>query len=156
MSIFAVVKRHVAGANHTFLGKYKASSAAGSYLILFINTNEVQTAYNAGTLVGANSAASTSVDSRIISAIIDRAAGTIAQRIGQASDGSTTFTADSASSRNVAQELRMGGLRDSADTGFVASYWLNAYVAEVIIYLKAVNSTERDQVESYLASRWGL
>ena len=51
-----------------------------------------------------------------------------------------------------AQEVAIGGLIENG----VAYYPLNGYVYEVIVYNIALTSTQRQQIEGYLAQKWGL
>ena len=92
----------------------------------------------------------------VIGTIIDRAAGTTTNRVAQATNGTTSFTPDSGSSRNTSHGLWVGALRNSADTGFQAGYWLNAYLCELVVCTTALGSTDRDELEAYLARRWGI
>jgi lysophospholipase L1-like esterase len=156
LSIFAVVKRNLAGANQAILGKYKVTPADGGYVLLFTATNFLETVFDPGTLNVTDSTATTSLDSRVMGVIVDRSAGTVTQRLARATNGTNTFTPDSGSSRNTTHSLWMGALRNSGDTGFQVGFWLNGYVCEVVVYLQALDTTDRDQVEAYLAAKWGL
>lgn len=154
LSVFMVVRRNAVGANHSLIGKYKITPSDGAWFTHFINTNKMSTVFDPGTVATADSGVTTSVDSRIFGFIIDRATGDITNRIDRATNGTTTFTPDSGSSRNTTHGLYMGALRNAADSGFQAAYWLSAHVCEVLVYTKALDSTERAQVEAYLQHKW--
>jgi hypothetical protein len=42
------------------------------------------------------------------------------------------------------------------EIGRRSGYYKNGYIAEILIYTRVLSTTERQQVESYLAQKWGL
>jgi hypothetical protein len=70
-------------------------------------------------------------------------------------DGSNvtiTGTSTSGNASTCAQEVTIGGIMENGG----ALYGLNGYVYEVIVYNIVLTSTQRQQVEGYLAQKWGL
>jgi hypothetical protein len=154
LTVFAVVKPHTT-ATQGIIGKYKVNPGDGEW-ILYLNEAKVDTVYDAGTLAIASSSSFTSLDATLLATTIDRAAGSVTQRISRSINGTATFTPDSGTSRNGTRELRIGALRATGDSSFQSGYWLNAYLCEIVVYTRALNSTERDQVEAYLDAKWRL
>ena len=68
-----------------------------------------------------------------------------------------TFTADS-SSYITTYPMIIGGYNDSAGNVVTpqAGLFLNGSIGEIIIYTSALTSTQRRQVELYLATKWNL
>jgi hypothetical protein len=69
-------------------------------------------------------------------------------------DGSNvtiTGTSTSGNASTCAQEVTIGGIMENGG----ALYGLNGYVYEVIVYNIVLTSTQRQQVEGYLAQKWG-
>jgi hypothetical protein len=70
-------------------------------------------------------------------------------------DGSNTVITGTSSSGNAAtcaQEVSIGGLMENNSP----QYMMTGYIHEVIFFSNALTSTQRQQVESYLAQKWGL
>jgi len=70
-------------------------------------------------------------------------------------DGSNTVITGTSSSGNAAtcaQEVSIGGLMENNSP----QYMMTGYIYEVIFFSNALTSTQRQQVESYLAQKWGL
>jgi len=70
-------------------------------------------------------------------------------------DGSNTVITGTSSSGNAAtcaQEVAIGGLMENNSP----QYMMTGYIYEVIFFSNALTSTQRQQVESYLAQKWGL
>jgi lysophospholipase L1-like esterase len=160
ISVFAVVKFNTIPSSNgrTIIGKYKVNPSDGSWILLlaYNASAKLQAIYDAGTVATAESTTFSATTPKLIGTIIDRAAGSITNRVSKATDGTTTFTPDDGSSRNIVHELWVGALRNSANSGFQSGYWHNGYICEIVVYTKALNSTERDQVEAYLDTKWGL
>ena len=66
----------------------------------------------------------------------------VGTQIGSTTSANTTIPA-------ISQPFCIGG-------GLSDSGWFNSYIAEVIIYNYAVSMTHRQQIEGYLAWKWGL
>lgn len=154
LTIFAVVKQHLA-ATRAIIGKYKVTPPDGAYL-MYIDAGNFKSIYDAGTIASATTTSFTSIDASRLGIIVDRAAGSITQRVNAATDGTASFTPDSGSSRNISPGLYIGALRNSSDSGFQANYWLNGFLCEVLVYTQAVGSTDRDAIEAYLKAKWKL
>lgn len=153
VSIFAVVKFGTA-ANQTFLGKYKASSPlVGSYVMLR-ETSQLGSIYYNSSSYRANSSTIGTPSCSTVGVVIDRTNGAVTQRIDLATNGTASFTGDSAGNRDMATALYMGGLRNSSDSGFTAGYYLNGYVCEVVVCLSALSDANRDALELYLKTKW--
>jgi hypothetical protein len=70
-------------------------------------------------------------------------------------DGSNTVITGTSSSGNAAtcaQEVSIGGLMENNSP----QYMMTGYIHEVIFFSNALTSTQRQQVESYLAQKWGM
>ncbi len=163
LTVYAVVKWNnvvpSSGQGRTILGKYKVSSSDGGWLLLLQNSGagaKIDAILDAGSIAIASSAVYSTITPDVVGTIMDRVAGSITNRVALTTDGTTSFTPDSASSRNTAHGLWLGALRNSADSGFQGGYWLNAYVCEVVVCLAALGTTDRDELELYLARRWGI
>lgn len=156
LTVFAVVKVNIPANNNVIIGKYKVTPADGSWLLYEI-ASKLETIFDPGTLNVTDSATlTTTTDTKCVGVIIDRAAGTVTQRVSKATNGTNTFTPDSASSRNTATSVYIGGLRDSADTGMFAGYWLNGYLCELVVYQQALGTTDRNSLEAYFYDKWNL
>lgn len=161
ITVYAAVKFDTLAASaqgRTVIGKYKVTSADGSWLMLneYATTTKMRSVYDAGTLTVATSATYADTTGTLLGMIVDRAAGTITQRVDGATNGTASFTPDSGSSRNIATSVYIGALRDAADTGFTANYWFNGQIAEVVVCLSALSTTDRDLLESYLNAKWAI
>lgn len=166
LAIFTVVKFNnvvpTSGTGRTIIGKYKVTSSDGSWILLLQNQGgagaKIETVYDAGSLATASSAVFSTSTPVLLSVILDRVNGSITERINMVTDGTTTFTPDSGSSRNIAHGLWLGALRNSADTGFQSSYWFNGLMCETIIVTgaTAIGSSDRDAAEAYLARKFGI
>lgn len=141
----------------TVIGKYKATPADGSYLILseHATTARLRAYYDPGTTTYAGTGAFSDTAGTAVGQIIDRAAGSITLRVDGATLSTQSFTPDAASNRNTSTHLYLGGLRNPADSGFLAGYWLNGQIAEVVACLRVITDDERDTLESHLITKWG-
>lgn len=154
VSIFAAIKLGTPAIG-VIVGKFKDTSADGSYLLYAASSSGIKlgTIYDAGTPgTAASSSTLPGVTPLIVGTIINRSAGTITQRINGATAGTGSFTPDSASSRNNTTPLYMGALRNIADTGFTAGWYLDGFVMAIRIYLHAVSNAERDRIEAQMAA----
>lgn len=140
----------------SLFGKFKAVSAAGSYIFQVEPGGLSKTYYNAGSLATATAAARAAPTALMAGAIINRVAGTITQRINKAVDGTTSFTPDSGSSRNIVTSLYIGAQRDSTDTSFTALYYRSMYLLEVVACTSALGASDYDALEAYLVHKHAL
>jgi len=152
LSVFAVCRVNTPSGSNTLIGKYKVTPNDGSWLLYF-NSSTLSTIFDPGTL-NTTTGAYTTTDARVVGTVVDRVAGTVTQRTAKANNGTNTFTPDSASSRDIAQSLYLGALRNAADSGFQATFWFSGYVCEIVVYLKALSAGEIAQVEDYLDAKW--
>ena len=76
----------------------------------------------------------------------------------QLSNGSTSATSAQVYSYNAsnAAPLWLGAHADNTGSTGIATYWLNGYIAELVLYLNFPSTYERQQIEGYLAWKWGL
>ena len=63
-----------------------------------------------------------------------------------------TGTSSLGNAATCAQEVSIGGLMENNSP----QYMMTGYIHEVIFFSNALTSTQRQQVESYLAQKWGL
>ena len=63
-----------------------------------------------------------------------------------------TGTSSLGNAATCAQEVAIGGLMENNSP----QYMMTGYIHEVIFFSNALTSTQRQQVESYLAQKWGL
>lgn len=68
------------------------------------------------------------------------------------SNVSLSGTSTSGNATTCAEEVTIGGLMEDS----IPKYQLNGYVYEVIVYNSALSTAQRQQVEGYLAWKWGL
>jgi hypothetical protein len=159
ISVFMVARRNT-GINSTIIGKYKVTPATGSWLMLWETAGvlKLQSLYvpTGGTVSAITAGTWTSTAFNTIGHVTDRVAGTITQRVNKATNGTITFTPDSTSNRNIATSLYLGGLRNAADSGMLAGYFLKGNIAELVICLAALSTSERDALETYLSAKWGI
>ena len=159
ITMFAVVKKTSNVVAGVIIGKYKISPNAGSWLMNFERSGGnpfLSASYKpTSTGAGVTEAANGTTSHRVFAAVVDRAAGSINTWVDGASVGSNTFTADSGTNQNNAQAVWIGRLRDSADTGFFAGYNLTGEIAEIIVCLSALGTTDRQATEAYLKAKWG-
>lgn len=64
-----------------------------------------------------------------------------------------TNTITNSFSANTSQPTRIGAGSNETTDG---NYFLDGYIAEIILYSSALNDTEREKIESYLAIKYGM
>lgn len=154
LTIFSVSKQK-SGTSGVILGKYKSSPNDGAW-IQFRNQPLLVTGYDPGTLAVQDDNENNSIV-RCITSIIDRTAGTIIHRVnGVQLGGSAAFTPDNGTTRNVTHSLVMGALRNSADNGYTAGFYLNGYVVETIACKAVISGSTLDDVEEYLMAKGAI
>jgi len=65
-----------------------------------------------------------------------------------------TKTTGGSSYANATSGYRIGGL-DNLDVGS-STYWFDGNIGEILLFNRALTSSERQQIEGYLARKWGL
>lgn len=152
----AVVVKRTSGTNATIIGKYKVTPLNGMWLLLRETT--LRTVYKSSNLSGAfTSTTWTATTAQQITAVITRGTtGTIQDYINSSANTPTSIadTADKTTSHNNSVSAYIGALRDSTDTGFIAGYYWTGEIAEVLVFLSALNNTDRGKVETYLKNKW--
>lgn len=155
ITVAAVVKIDNAGNSHTILGKYKVSPLAGSWLLLRENTqnNFIYTRLNSTNVV------STLVDQDVTNAtsfigILNRDNGEVNSLFKNFYGSRATFTPDTATNQNNATGAWLGALRNSTDNGFFANYWIDGYIAEIIVCLRTLTFGEINAIRNYFKQKW--
>jgi hypothetical protein len=106
------------------------------------------TRLDADTAINMNSVQATNTNSVVIqTAKADYSNATLEQFINGTLDGSTTFATS--------------GNTENADSlaiflGRVSATYLTGDIAEIIVYNRALNTSELAQVHRYLARKWGI
>jgi hypothetical protein len=158
LTVFVVAKMDSTSASlgRTIIGKYKASPLSGSWI--FLNEANLQrTAYSRldNTNVVATSSSFADITNPFIqSAVLNRDAGSLIQRVNGIFNGSGTFTSDSATNQNNVTSVWLGALRNSADNGFL-SYYFDGVICEIIVVLRYLTFNEVITTENYLRQKWG-
>jgi hypothetical protein len=155
LTVIAVAKIDGTTTN-TLLGKYKGVPLAGSWLVL--QEGGFQRSYyrDGATAHISQVSYSDTANPYTQLMLLDRVAGTLEQRINGVPSGTTSFTPDSATSRDNATGLWMGALRNSNDNGFIAGYYFDGYVAEVIVTLGILTTAQLASTAAYLNAKWGV
>jgi hypothetical protein len=105
-----------------------------------------------GTTPAAPAFTDTSVAARILTGYWDRSNVFISE------NGTQRATAALASSTNLSNTdpLYVAAYPNSTGTGPQAGLYLNGKIGEVIVYLGSLTTIERQDIEGYLAIKWGL
>jgi hypothetical protein len=149
-----VVSQHNSTASGAVVGKssYRANTgrwamardttSGGMYMLIDPN----------GTTPAAPAFTDTSVAARILTGYWDRSNVFIFE------NGTQRATAALASSTNLSNTdpLYVAAYPNSTGTGPQAGLYLNGKIGEVIVYLGSLTTTQRQDVEGYLAIKWGL
>jgi hypothetical protein len=156
LTVVVVAKLDTTGAK-TLLGKYKGNPLAGSWLsILEAGNLNFQYARLNSTVEIAGESFSDTTNAVAQFGTMDRVAGTVSQTVNGGAAASTSFTPNSGTDQNNATGLWMGGLRNTGDSGFFAGYWLDGYIAEVIVLLRTLSASERTALGTYINDKWGV
>jgi hypothetical protein len=91
---------------------------------------------------------------RFIQSMVDSPTNTTQNFFVNGTSYSTTFTNGGVA--NIATDATGYGLGCIRAPGAVLSLTLNGFIYEVIAYLAEVSSGQRQQIETYLANKWGL
>lgn len=102
---------------------------------------------------GANTTfADTNTNTRILTATWNRSATAILENGTQRGTVSLSTTVNMSNT----DPLYVGAYQNSTGTGPLAGYYFTGKVGEVLVYLGSLTTVERQQVENYLAQKWGL
>jgi len=152
LNIFCVAKFN-STANGSLFAKSAAAAAAFRYSLLRESGNLLTLLESSGGLQGVGSVADSSLATRVLSWTWDRTTnilyldGTLASSVALAS--SATF--------NSAYNLLVGAYNNSSGTTPpVGGFYLDGVICEILFLFGTLTSTQRQQIEGYLAWKWGL
>ena len=152
-----VVSKFNSTADGAIIGKSLYGGATGRYSLLRVGgtLNPLIQATGGGNDTGVNSDTSTSA--RLLNMVWDRSTINLYQ------NGSSIFSLGFSDSANVTNgfSLLIGAYQNSSGgTPPVAGLYMNGYIHEILMYMTPTGSplgdTARQQIESYLAQKWGL
>lgn len=152
-----VVSKFNSTADGAIIGKSLYGGATGRYSLLRVGgtLNPLIQATGGGNDTGVNSDTSTSA--RLLNMVWDRS------NIYLYQNGSSIFSLGFSDSANVTNgfSLLIGAYQNSSGgTPPVAGLYMNGYIHEILMYMTPTGSplgdTARQQIESYLAQKWGL
>ena len=151
-TIFVAVKYSATAVNAPSFFASRNSSSTSVRILIRTSTapkyNMQATRLDADTAINMNSVQATNTNSVVIqTAKADYQNQTLEQFINGTLDGSTTFATS--------------GNTENADSlaiflGRVSSTYLTGDIAEIIVYNRALNTSELAQVHRYLARKWGI
>jgi len=163
MTIIAAIKRSATNATHTIVSKYTKSNAfdgntADGWGFRFLSTNGMD--FFGGTDEGAGNS------SRVTNSTVDASAFTVlsVKVSAGAISGATLYR----NSSTIPSSATASGAETLENTSFpvlvgalmytnnVPLQYLNGDIAEIIIYDSALSDANRDAVEAYLMSKWGI
>lgn len=99
--------------------------------------------------------ADSSTAARALLAVIDRGpTNGIVLAFNDVDQGATTQS-DTADRDNTSY-LLCGAYNNAAGTGAQSGYYLDGFIAEIVICQTALGSTDRASLQSYFATKWGL
>ena len=96
--------------------------------------------------------ADTTTTTQLVQASWDRSTLSLAQNGTQRSSNTFVNTSNFSNTDN----LIVGGYADGNGTGLRSGFFLNGVIGEVLVYLGALTVSQRQQLEGYLAHKWGL
>ena len=106
------------------------------------------------TIAGTSVFSDTSTNSRLITSYWDRSNVYIYENGTSKNSGVLSDSGTSLPNNDV---LLVGAYPNSTGTTPPASgFYLNGYIAEIIVYIATLSTAQRQQVEGYLAWKWGL
>ena len=152
-----VVSKFNSTADGAIIGKSLYGGATGRYSLLRVGgtLNPLIQGSGGGNDTGVNSDTSTST--RLLNMVWDRSNIILYQ------NGSSIFSLSFSDSANVTNgfSLLIGAYQNSSGgTPPVAGLYMNGYIHEILMYMTPTGSplgnTARQQIESYLAQKWGL
>jgi hypothetical protein len=151
-TIFVAVKYSATAVNAPSFFASRNSSSTSVRILIRTSTapkyNMQATRLDADTAINMNSVQATNTNSVVIqTAKADYQNQTLEQFINGTLDGSTTFATS--------------GNTENADSlaiflGRVSATYLTGDIAEIIVYNRALNTSELAQVHRYLARKWGI
>jgi hypothetical protein len=161
LSIFIVFKY----SNTTSAGYIFAKSLFGTAngRILFGRNAGTPATFNTG-ITTANNAYTTYSDSytantwRIYGFVVNRSAGTVNAYQNGVSISSGTFTVDTTTNLTTAYPMAIGAHNNSSGTLSPpqAGLYFDGSIGEILVYSTALTQQQRQKVEGYLSSKWGL
>lgn len=150
--IFAVVKFD-STADGAVVSKSSATGLAGRWFV-------IRLAADGGTEMGADATGSgviapfagASIDPQLLTGTWDRSS------IGIYQNGNlrATNTLVSTANLNNTNPLWVGAYPNATATAPQAGLFLNGKVGEILVYLASLTTAQRQQIEGYLAYKWGL
>jgi len=152
-----VVSKFNSTADGAIVGKSLYGGATGRYSLLRVGgiLNPLIQGTGGGNDSGVNSDTNTST--RLLNMVWDRSTIILYQ------NGTSVFSVGLSEAANVTNgfSLLIGAYQNSSGgTPPVAGLYMNGYIHEILIYFTPTNSplssTQRQQVEGYLAQKWGL
>ena len=142
-----------AGSTGTMIGKFiDNNSIAGRYLLFREGTNFFVTVTNSGGTRTNLSYTNANTQEQLYEAGWDRSSLILLSNATTRTTGAAAFAYNASNTAPV----WIGALANSTASAPVAGYYLNGYVAEIVLYLNFPTTYERQQVEGYLAWKWGL
>jgi hypothetical protein len=67
-----------------------------------------------------------------------------------------TASVSSSSSLSNTDPLYVGAYGNSTGTGPQSGFYLNGFICEILVYQASITTSQREQIEGYLAWKWGL
>ena len=151
-TIFVAVKYSATAVNAPSFFASRNSTSTSVRILIRTSTapkyNMQATRLDADTAINMNSVQATNTNSVVIqTAKADYSNATLEQFINGTLDGSTTFATS--------------GNTENADSlaiflGRVSTTYLTGDIAEIIVYNRALNTSELSQVHKYLSMKWGI
>jgi hypothetical protein len=96
--------------------------------------------------------ADTTTTTQLLQGSWDRSTLSLTQNGTQRSSNTFVNTSNLSNTDN----LLVGGYADGDGTGIRSDFFLNGVIGEILVYLGALTVSQRQQVETYLADKWGL
>ena len=138
-----VIVKSLAGAGD---GRWGLTSLVSNTTMIYVDGGDRNASYTDG-----------ATDVRVMTGQIDRTNEVVSLRKdGSAVGTDATSWTDSDTNYNTAHSLLVGAYPDGTGTAPLAGYYLNGFVAELIVFEDIKTGTEIDEIETYLADKWGI